>query len=1029
MRLTVTKKLLAGFTAISLLLVLLGLFSVHVARQIVSSFEGGEAHFRSIVVDATEAMIQVKEAESQLRLYVTLHDERYKEAFEHRLDSLKNRVEILDRWVRVEKAMKVEGALKESEERFLAASAALLRQYEGEMAKTGGFNMSENRALLRALNETASAVRDYAVKLAEVETDFLNKQAAITAATEAGSFAKRAEGHLMQYLTLHDPVDRDKFFSRIEAVRQRVSVLAERVDSEEGKRLVGEMTDGVRELNEAGTTLLAAYDAGTERGSYSIKDNLPLIQRLNDAARVISERSLALVRLKARLEQQRTRDALERAAHLQTMMVVAIGGALLITVALGLASMMTISRPLRKLRDGLNDVAKGKFDANLQTETDDEVGDLGRAFNEMVHDLDTSRAELLMAKDYLDGIFRSMGESLIVVSQDGIVQTVNKATKATLGYDEKDLVGRPMDWLIARLLGPDVEGVRELLGSAGVRRLEKTCVRKDGSEIKILFSNAPLHGPEGQVQGVVWVVRDITERKLAEEALKKSEEQFRLLFEHAPIGVAMGGLDGQLVRVNRALCEALGFEADELLSMNLVGIIHPDEPAPPHPEIEDDLLAEEASWHQIEKQYVRKDGSLLSALTTVSIVRDVAGRPVHFIAHVLDITARKRAEEALARSYHQNQLLLEAVGEGLYGVDGNGRVTFINPAALEMLGHEAHELIGKPIHDLIHYQKADGSPYPFMECPMYRALKEGRKYHVAEDIFWKRDGRSFPVEFVCTPIREEEAIVGSVVVFIDITERKKMEEELMRARKLESVAVLASGVAHDFNNLLTGVLSCLCLAKNSTARDSELFETLSMAEDASRQARALTHELFSIARIGEPRREVVALERLVRDTARFTLSGSRVSGQCSFPADLWPVALDEGQISRVIHNLVINAAESMPEGGEVTISAENVRVGGEDPLPLKEGDYVRITVRDQGPGIPQEHISKVFDPYFTTKRRSGQKGMGLGLTICYSIVKSHNGIIAVDSKVGVGTSFHIYLPAETDPARVAFCASRRGDER
>ncbi|HSB52054.1 MAG TPA: hypothetical protein VLD40_05300, partial [Dissulfurispiraceae bacterium] len=211
MRLTVTKKLLAGFTAISLLLVLLGLFSVHVARQIVSSFEGGEAHFRSIVVDATEAMIQVKEAESQLRLYVTLHDERYKEAFEHRLDSLKNRVEILDRWVRVEKAMKVEGALKESEDRFLAASAALLRQYEDEMAKTGGFNISKNAALLRTLNETASAVRDKAVKLAEIETDFLNKQAAITAATEAGSFAKRAEGHLMQYLTLHDLVDRDKF--------------------------------------------------------------------------------------------------------------------------------------------------------------------------------------------------------------------------------------------------------------------------------------------------------------------------------------------------------------------------------------------------------------------------------------------------------------------------------------------------------------------------------------------------------------------------------------------------------------------------------------------------------------------------------------------------------------------------------------------------------------------------------------------------------------------------------------------------
>ncbi len=1024
MRLTVTKKLLAGFTAISLLLVLLGLFSVHVARQIVSSFEGGETHFRSIVVDATEAMIQVKEAESQLRLYVTFHDERYKEAFEHRLDSLRNRVEILDRWVSVEKAKKVEGALKESEDRFVTASAALLRQYEDEMAKTGSFSISENVALLRAVNETASAVRDKAVRLAEVETDFLNKQAAITAATEAGSFAKRAEGHLMLYLTLHDRVDRDKFFSRVEAVRARLSVLTERVDSDEGRKLVGEMAEGARELNEAGTALLASYDAATERGAYSIKDDLPLIQRLNDAARRISDRSLELVRLKARIEQQRTRDALGRAAHLQTMMVVAIGGALLITVALGLASLMMISRPLRKLRDGLNDVAKGKFDANLETGTDDEVGDLGRAFNEMVHDLDTSRAELLMAKDYLDGIFRSMGESLIVVSQDGIIQTVNKATKSTLGYDEKNLVGRPMDWLIAQLLGPDVEGVRELLGSAGVRRMEKSCVKKDGSEIKILFSNAPLHGPEGQFQGVVWVVRDITERKMAEEAVRKSEEQFRLLFEHAPTGVAMGGFDGRLLRVNRALCDALGFEADELLSMNLSELIHPDEPSLDH-EMKEKILKGESAWHQVEKRYVRKDGSLLSALTTVSVVRDVGGRPLHFIAHVLDITARKRAEEALARSYRQNKLLLEAVGEGLYGVDASGCVTFINPAALEMLGYGAHELLGKPIHDVIHYQKADGSPHPFAECPMSWALKEGRKYHVPEDVFWKKDGRRFPVEFVCTPVKEDGAIVGAVVVFIDITERKRMEDELVRARKLESVAVLASGVAHDFNNLLTGVLSCLHLAKSSATSDSQLFEALSMAEDASRQARALTHELFSIARIGEPRREVVALDQLVKDTTRFTLSGSKVSWRCSFPSDLWPVALDQGQMSRVIHNLVINAAESMPEGGEVTITAENVKIGGEEPLPLKEGDYVRITVRDQGPGISQEHISKIFDPYFTTKRRSGQKGMGLGLTICYSIVKSHNGIIAVDSQVGEGTSFHVYLPAETDLARVAFCASQK----
>ncbi len=247
----------------------------------------------------------------------------------------------------------------------------------------------------------------------------------------------------------------------------------------------------------------------------------------------------------------------------------------------------------------------------------------------------------------------------------------------------------------------------------------------------------------------------------------------------------------------------------------------------------------------------------------------------------------------------------------------------------------------------------------------------------------------------------------------EITERKQLEEERQKAARLESVGTLAGGIAHDFNNLLTAITGYIGLAKRSVqmGEAEKASSRLVEAEHASMRARDLTQQLLTFARSGAPVRTVASIAQLIRDSATFALRGSNVRCDFFLPDDLWPVEVDEGQMNQVISNFVINADEAMPEGGVLTISTREAVIGARSRLPLDKGKYIEIIVEDQGTGIRKEHLDRIFDPYFTTK----QKGSGLGLATTYSIVKNHDGYIIAQSKLGVGTTFHIYLPASEKP--------------
>ncbi|UCF83777.1 MAG: response regulator [Desulfobacteraceae bacterium] len=240
--------------------------------------------------------------------------------------------------------------------------------------------------------------------------------------------------------------------------------------------------------------------------------------------------------------------------------------------------------------------------------------------------------------------------------------------------------------------------------------------------------------------------------------------------------------------------------------------------------------------------------------------------------------------------------------------------------------------------------------------------------------------------------------------------RKVTEEELLKVKKLESIAALSGGIAHDYNNLLTSIMGNISLAQTYLEPDHEVFALLDEAQHASMLAKDLTQKLITFSKGGAPIKKPASISDLTKRATEFSLSGSNVKYKFHISEELWPVEIDETQIGQAIYNLIMNARDAMSDGGTISVSAENVNIG-HGILTLKKGKYVKISFEDKGTGIPKKHIENIFDPYFSTKEMGAQKGMGLGLSICHSIIKGHGGDVGVESQEGVGTTFSIYLPA------------------
>jgi PAS domain S-box-containing protein len=376
-----------------------------------------------------------------------------------------------------------------------------------------------------------------------------------------------------------------------------------------------------------------------------------------------------------------------------------------------------------------------------------------------------------------------------------------------------------------------------------------------------------------------------------------------------------------------------------------------------------------------------------------------------------EIVERARAEGALAAETARLAITLRSIGEGVITTDQQGVIVLMNESAEALTGWPREEAVGKGVTEVFcALDEETGNP---CSSPVGMVIESGQATPpINNKVLLARDGEKRLIADSASPVCDPDgSILGAVLVFRDIADERKLEEERLRLRKLESIATLAGGIAHDFNNLLTVILGNIGFAELFIDPQGKAFEKLNDAEKATERAKELTSQLLTFARGAGGSRTVIPLHGLITRIAEEAVAGSGVTCHFSLPDDPYQVEVNEQQIEQVIHNLVSNAREAMPDGGIVTIHAANVTIQEWDALPLKEGDYVKITVEDDGTGLALADLQKIFDPYFTTKELGSQKGVGLGLTICYSIVRSHGGFIMATSEVGSGTTVYVYLPA------------------
>jgi len=386
----------------------------------------------------------------------------------------------------------------------------------------------------------------------------------------------------------------------------------------------------------------------------------------------------------------------------------------------------------------------------------------------------------------------------------------------------------------------------------------------------------------------------------------------------------------------------------------------------------------------------------------------------HFVAVFDVITERKKAEEKLRDSAEKISLILNSAAEGIYGLDRQGSCTFCNPSGLKMLGYENEsDLLGKSMHSLVHHSKVNGKSYSLEECPAHIALCRGQMLHREKEMLWRADGSNFFAEYWAHPILRDGEPTGSVVTFIDITERVALENQLVQAQKMEAVGQLAGGVAHDFNNILTAITGHGYLAQSKIAPDDPSRPDIEEILDSANRAAELTRSLLAFSRQETMHAKVLNINDLVAklDKLLGRIIGEEIKVSTNLTRESVYCVADPIRIEQVLMNLATNARDAMPNGGTLSIQTEKISLTETSTTafsPIAPGDYALISVSDSGEGISQDNLQKIFDPFFTTKEPG--KGTGLGLAMVYGIVKQHGGHIDVQSAPGLGTTFKIFLP-------------------
>ncbi|MFH2122007.1 MAG: PAS domain S-box protein [Pseudomonadota bacterium] len=482
------------------------------------------------------------------------------------------------------------------------------------------------------------------------------------------------------------------------------------------------------------------------------------------------------------------------------------------------------------------------------------------------------------------------------------------------------------------------------------------------------------------------------------EQLREELGQYRLLIDSASDLIHSVTPEGAFLYTNQAWRDTLGYTEEDIRHLSLMDIV--DNRCKGQCAIIFKNLLKGEKIDRNATTFITKNGdSVIVEGRCSTHFKD--GKPLFMTGIFRDMSDLTRSELARLESEKKYKTLFENSSDLIQIVLPNGYFKYVNRAWRETFGYSEEEISSLSIFDLI-------SPDCKGHCQTtFQQIISEPKLHHLDTVFTTKDGRQVIIEGNAICKFEDGKPVSTQCIFNDVTEKRHMVEELIKAQKLESLGVLAGGIAHDFNNLLTAILGNISLAKMYTNPQDIISGYLDKTEKASIRAQGLTKQLLTFSKGGAPIKTVSTITELIKDATSFVLRGSKVRCDYHFDDNLWAVEADAGQLSQVSQNLVINASQAMPNGGTITIKGTNKTLSADEHSSLPAGKYIELFFQDTGTGIPPEHITRIFDPYFSSK----STGSGLGLAISYSIIKNHDGLITVNSELGQGTVFSILLPA------------------
>jgi PAS domain S-box-containing protein len=555
-------------------------------------------------------------------------------------------------------------------------------------------------------------------------------------------------------------------------------------------------------------------------------------------------------------------------------------------------------------------------------------------------------------------------------------------------------------WIFIRKIGWQMERTANdaLLARAELQRSH------DELEMRVQERTGDLQKTNEQLQ------REITVRETAEEELKASEEQFRSYFELGNIGMAIISREKEWLRINDYICTLLGYSKEELMNLTWADITYPEDLDLDMLNF-NDMLSGKTDTYQTDKRFMKKNGDIIFANITMACQRNPDSSVNYFITSVQDITERMKVEAALQKERDRAQVYLNIAGVMIVVLDADGSVALINQKGCEILGYDEEYIVGKNwLHNFLPERIKDEvsqvfqklmagniEPLKYYENPVLTKINEERMIAFHNTLIENRSGN----------------VTGILFSGEDITERKKLEEQLLQAQKMEAVGQLAGGVAHDFNNILTAIISYSHLLKNRLKEDDRARDNIEKILSLSNRATSITRDLLTFSRKQYFEFTPAKLNEIIRNVEKLLAKfiPEDIALKTIFAEEDLSIIADTTQIEQVIMNLVTNARDAMPEGGELIIETKLVHID-DNFIKLhgfgQAGRYALLSVSDTGSGFEEEIRQKIFEPFFTTKEVG--KGSGLGLAIVYGIIKQHNGYINVYSEPDKGTTVKIYLP-------------------